>query len=423
MKIELVCPRVWWDALLQEGLRAESEHRVYGAPLGHARTADYWRLLVRGPFRPVSSGAEADLQVLFRSGSPGVQLYGAAEAEALLVLGRGPAEGRWAGWVKTPEGQEPLTQLFFPGSGMLRIGMAPPDNTQASRWSRTRSALGEDVWQRLAGLKIGIVGCGRLGSAVAQALARNGIRQLILVDPDRVELHNLGEGEGLTEKDVGAFKAEVLARHLASDCPWIHAVAVVASVETWPGLQALKTCDLLICAADTRQARRNAARLAACYLLPLLELGTGVFALSEGGRQLGLEVWLFLPGEACRFCFDHNATNEEMQGLPWWADRMGSLRSLNLTAAGLGLLALEGLVREEIRHSTAWIWQWPGELQQISPSVCERCRQTSWGQGDAFLLATVTNEHEPDYNTTKSSYLKIYRGLSQTNINLPIKGV
>jgi hypothetical protein len=389
MDVELVCPRAWFEELLRAGLHPASEGRAYLAPFGTATTPGRLRLLVKAPFETNPSGPGPWLRVRFRSGRPEAAASPEGPWAAELILGRGPAEGRWGGWLLTPEGPaRPIRRLFLPGPGMFRLSAVPESEPGVAaepggRWSRSRGALGEGAWGRLVGLRIGVVGCGRLGAAIAAALARNGVRGLVLVDPDRVEGHNLGEADGWTEADVGAFKAEALARRLGAECPWVRAEAVAAPVEGWAALHALKGCDLLVCAADREGARRAAGMLAARYHLPLLEAGTGVFADPGGGRRLGLEVGLFLPGQGCRACLEGEAAGAQEGELPWWADRLGSLRSLNLVAAGLALLVLEGLVREEVSGSAAVRWVWGEPARWVGwGQAGRRCGRGSCGRGD-----------------------------------------
>jgi hypothetical protein len=74
--------------------------------------------------------------------------------------------------------------------------------------------------------------------------------------------------------------------------------------------------------------------------------------------------------------------------LPWWADRMGSLRSLNLLAAGMTLLLIEGLVRGDCRASGEARWVW-GEPSRWSP--VPRCGPP----GCLRRVAGVGDEQEP----------------------------
>ena len=56
---------------------------------------------------------------------------------------------------------------------------------------RTFDTWGRESQNTIARLKVGIVGLGSVGCIVAEAVARMGITQVTLIDPDKVEEHNL----------------------------------------------------------------------------------------------------------------------------------------------------------------------------------------------------------------------------------------
>ena len=67
---------------------------------------------------------------------------------------------------------------------------------------------------------IGIAGCGGLGSNVAAALTRIGIKRLILADFDKVVISNLNRQFYFAE-DAGKFKVDALAENLLKINPYI----------------------------------------------------------------------------------------------------------------------------------------------------------------------------------------------------------
>jgi len=68
--------------------------------------------------------------------------------------------------------------------------------------------------ERLAAARVLLVGLGGLGSVVALYLARSGIGELTLVDPDTVSLSNLPRQILYDEKSVGALKTEIARQAL-----------------------------------------------------------------------------------------------------------------------------------------------------------------------------------------------------------------
>jgi hypothetical protein len=63
-----------------------------------------------------------------------------------------------------------------------------------------------------------VAGCGSTGGAVVEPLARLGVQSFLLADNGTYELNNLNR-QSATQADIGAFKAEVCARHVAEINP------------------------------------------------------------------------------------------------------------------------------------------------------------------------------------------------------------
>lgn len=342
---------------------------------------------------------------------------------ALLVVGIARARGRLDGYLFAPDGERrPLHRLVLVGPGMHRLVVAsgpvegpsrPPATlhpvAQGERWSRTQGALGEGSWRRLVALRYGVVGCGRNGSLLVQSLASGGVQHLSLVDPDRLEEHNLGEMVGVGEADLGRPKARALAHNLSLSYPWTDPVPIVASVTARRTLTALLGCDGLFCCADNDGARLATGVLASLYLKPLLDIGTGVLHPDPYGRpQMGADVRLILPGDGCLLCWGGVAnTAEAHQALTstqtergfqsrrdWRMERAGSLRSLNQIAVGLAMRLWEELVAERQRQSLWLRLAFDGEgaphLQTLPRQGRPDCPLCQWvGVGDARLPGAI----------------------------------
>ncbi len=80
------------------------------------------------------------------------------------------------------------------------------------RYSR-QNAAGLNL-DKLTGAEVAIIGCGATGNGVATILAIEGVGTLHLIDPDKIELHNVTRQCMFTEDDVGKNKAQTLANKL-----------------------------------------------------------------------------------------------------------------------------------------------------------------------------------------------------------------
>src|SRR5215210_3094010 len=92
--------------------------------------------------------------------------------------------------------------------------------------------IGRAGQRRLLAARATIIGCGALGSAQAEALARAGVGRLRLVERDFVEASNLQRQTMYTERDARERlpKAVACARHIAEINSEIEAQALIADV-------------------------------------------------------------------------------------------------------------------------------------------------------------------------------------------------
>jgi molybdopterin/thiamine biosynthesis adenylyltransferase len=76
--------------------------------------------------------------------------------------------------------------------------------------------FGEEGQRKLGESSVVLVGCGALGSCIANTLVRSGVGTLTIIDPDRLELSNLQRQSLFDEAAVAArrFKAEAACERL-----------------------------------------------------------------------------------------------------------------------------------------------------------------------------------------------------------------
>ena len=81
-------------------------------------------------------------------------------------------------------------------------------------FQRTELLLGTEKMNRLAQKKVIIFGIGGVGSWCAESLIRTGIRNLTIVDSDRVCITNINRQLLATTQTVGQVKTDVLKKIL-----------------------------------------------------------------------------------------------------------------------------------------------------------------------------------------------------------------
>ncbi|WP_337860975.1 HesA/MoeB/ThiF family protein [Ferroplasma sp.] len=90
------------------------------------------------------------------------------------------------------------------------------DKDYMKRYSRqiVLKQIGEDNQKKLLEKSVLIVGLGGTGSAAAEMFSRLGVKKLILVDRDRIEITNLHRQILYGMKDLKNYKAEAAAKRL-----------------------------------------------------------------------------------------------------------------------------------------------------------------------------------------------------------------
>ena len=117
---------------------------------------------------------------------------------------------------------------------------------------RTELLLGNETVDRIAQQRVIIFGVGGVGSWCAESLVRSGIRQLTIVDSDRVCITNINRQLMATTKTVGQVKVEALKERLLTINPSAEIVALqkIFTEETAHEFQ-IETYDYIIDAIDS----------------------------------------------------------------------------------------------------------------------------------------------------------------------------
>lgn len=82
------------------------------------------------------------------------------------------------------------------------------------QFSRMKILLGDDTVRRISERRVAVFGVGGVGSFCAEALARLGIGNITLVDPDKVAESNLNRQLIALHSTVGMYKADVMKQRI-----------------------------------------------------------------------------------------------------------------------------------------------------------------------------------------------------------------
>lgn len=175
----------------------------------------------------------------------------------------------------------------FRGANELRYILTSnwhPDRMQA------RGRLASDLRSQ----KCAIIGCGALGSAIADLLVRGGVSRLVLIDPDRLGLENLVRHR-LYGDDVGRLKAPALREKLITAAPFceIEVAPEALPSESAKFFSMLDTVDVVIDCTGAEDVLRTLARMQFSLRKLFVSMSFGyearrLFIYAERGEKISL---------------------------------------------------------------------------------------------------------------------------------------
>ena len=311
-----------------------------------------------------------------------------------------------------------------------------PNQTPAIRSDRLRRTLdtwGPECQAVLASLRIGIIGLGSVGTIIAETLGRIGVTDILLVDADRVEEHNLDRLLHTTSGDIGCFKVDVIVKHLrrSASAASFRVDAKRAWIQERDAYEAALDCDILFAAVDRPLPKDLLNNIAYVHCIPVVFGGIRV-ATKPNGRLVDAN-WSFVragPGLQCLRCNGQYTTAEVV------TERDGSLDdpayiSQNTATPGnenvfpfainLGSLMVLEMLRA-ILHEPWWHavptklhYSYLASRLTSEINTCEPgCSVTArTGQGDRwtypFLDDPVVRGDRPWFHGWPSRILKLFR--------------
>ena len=148
---------------------------------------------------------------------------------------------------------------------------------------RAELLLGDEAMSRIAEKRVIIFGVGGVGSWCAESLVRSGIRQLTIVDSDRVSVTNINRQLMATTKTVGQVKVDALKERLLTINPSAEITALhqFFTAETAESFQ-LDSYDYIIDAIDSLKDKALLILMATSLPSPSGDKRGGKFFSSMG---------------------------------------------------------------------------------------------------------------------------------------------
>lgn len=113
---------------------------------------------------------------------------------------------------------------------------------------------GRELHEKFSSATVAVCGLGGLGSNIAISLARAGIKKLILIDFDQVDISNLHRQQ-YKASQIGRFKTDALSENLKEIAPYLETELHSVRITESNALQLLKNADIICEAFDDAKAK------------------------------------------------------------------------------------------------------------------------------------------------------------------------
>ena len=351
-----------------------------------------------------------------------LDIVGGLPVGALVITDHAVAGDIW----QPDGGRAALAATTIIGPSVTTVYPAPPPRGRGhvgdDRQARLFGVAGRDL---LAATRVGVVGAGGAGSLIVELLARLGVGEIVIIDPDRVEIHNLPRLIAAHRRDALAFLARrpwrmlpgPLRRWLGRHSRYKTAIAARTARRAQAGVRveqhrldvsdpvaaaALTSCDWIMLAADTATARLVVNKIAHQHLIPATQVGVKVDVDDDGTVGIVHAVSRMVTPEAgcldCQGLIDHTALATE--ALPEVLRRAAdygtgepapAVAALNTLAVGPAvsdmMMALTGLSEQtEVVHHRLLARR--GKWARIAPRRSETCNTCSTALTSALARGT-----------------------------------
>lgn len=153
-----------------------------------------------------------------------------------------------------------------------------PASPRREALRRTYDSWGTSAQNDISRMLVGIIGLGSVGCIVAETMARIGVRQMALFDPDRVEEHNLDRLLYGTIEDIGKLKVDLANSkvRLSATAEAVAIKAIAKSIKDRAAFTEMLDCDIILSCVDRPVARDILNYVANAHLIPVIDCGVAI---------------------------------------------------------------------------------------------------------------------------------------------------
>ena len=302
--------------------------------------------------------AERD-SIAYTAGATGWPLVG-------MTVG---ADGHWSARVWIDKTRHSSRKVRVVERSRLIVWLEPSvRRRRRGKQQRTLESWGEDKQRIIESIRVGVVGLGSVGSIIAEGLARIGVRELVLIDHDVVEEHNLDRLLNAGVKDIGRPKTDVAeaAVRRGASAEKIDVLNIRRKIQNDAAWAAARDCDILICCVDTPVARDLVNRIGLRDGIPVVDGGVEIRTVPSTGNMCAArwKAHVVNPYNQCLRCKGQYSSSDVMLELDGsWENPTyirgqegGTRRSENVFNASLATAS--ELLNIAIRMVIADAW-WP----------------------------------------------------------------
>lgn len=142
-------------------------------------------------------------------------------------------------------------------------------------WERTKLLFGDDL-DKIQHKTIVVIGLGGVGSYVVESLARLGIRHLILVDGDTIDISNINRQLFALHSTIGRPKVEIAKERVFDISPSIQVDVHYKTLLKEDVASLLDGVDYVVDACDTVEVKKEIIRICTKMKIRFIScMGTG----------------------------------------------------------------------------------------------------------------------------------------------------